>query len=137
MRGDEDAALRRYEKLADSGNPIALNNLAWLYNERGDARAVEVARRAAEVAPDNPDVLDTLGWVLVQQGGDPEEAVRMLRRSAELNPENPSVQYHLGVALRATGELEAARAALVRATQGGEFPELEAARRSLSDLQVD
>lgn len=135
MRADRDRAVDRYESMVETGNPVVLNNLAWLYMERQDPRAVEMARRAAEAAPSDPDVLDTLGWVLLQQGEDTAEAVRTLRRSVQLNPDNPSVQYHLGVALREVGDTEGARSAFSAALDGGnDFPEVGEAREALATL---
>ena len=38
---------------------MALNNLAWLYFERGDNRAVDYARRAFEGASKRAEIMDT------------------------------------------------------------------------------
>ncbi|MEQ8859923.1 MAG: PEP-CTERM system TPR-repeat protein PrsT [Pseudomonadales bacterium] len=134
MATDKRGAIVRYENLLDTGNPVVLNNLAWLYMEQGDDRAVATARRAADVAPDNAEVLDTLGWVLLQQGGRVDEALRVLRRSAQLKPDNPSIQYHLGIALRESGDVAGARAALTRALEASAFPEADQARDALAGL---
>ncbi|MFU8816171.1 MAG: XrtA/PEP-CTERM system TPR-repeat protein PrsT [Pseudomonadales bacterium] len=133
MRQDQERAIARYEALVETNNPVALNNLAWLYMERKDPRALATARAAVAAAPDNPDILDTLGWILLQEGQKPE-AVRLLRRSVQLNPNNPSVHYHLGVALRETGDVRGARDALTRAMELRAFPEQEDARRVLEEL---
>ncbi len=135
MRQDQDRALARYERLSDTGNAVVLNNLAWLYMERNDPRAVETARRALAAAPDNPDVLDTVGWVLLKSDVDVSEAVSLLRRSVQLNPRNASVQYHLGVALRESGDLAGAREALRRALDVEGFPEAREARAALAALE--
>ncbi len=47
-------------------NVALLNNLAWALIQLGDPKAVEVAERAYVEAPNNPNVMDTLGWALVQ-----------------------------------------------------------------------
>ena len=41
----KDEAISEYEKLVETGNPVVLNNLAWLYMERGDKRALELGAR--------------------------------------------------------------------------------------------
>jgi putative PEP-CTERM system TPR-repeat lipoprotein len=133
MREDQDLALKRYEALVDTANPVVLNNLAWLYMERKDPRATDTARRAVAAAPDNPDILDTLGWILLKDG-QKQEAVRLLRRSVQLRPDNPSVQYHLGIALRESGDLRGAREALARSVEGRSFPEEQEARAALAQL---
>ncbi len=65
--GDSRAAMAGYERLLskDASDPVALNNLAWLYFEAKDPRAEATARKAVEAAPDNPEIGDTLGWILV------------------------------------------------------------------------
>ena len=45
---------------------VALNNLAWLYHQRGDARALDWRVQAVKLAPQSSAVADTLGWILVE-----------------------------------------------------------------------
>ena len=41
-----------------------LNNLAWLYDQKGDTeKALGHARRAYELSPKRPEIADTLGWL--------------------------------------------------------------------------
>jgi Flp pilus assembly protein TadD len=87
-----------------------------------------------DAAPNNADILDTLGWVLLKQDGASEEAVTVLRRSVQLNPGNPSIQYHLGIALRDTGDVAGAREALGKALESETFPEASDARAALAAL---
>jgi putative PEP-CTERM system TPR-repeat lipoprotein len=123
-QGDNKAAVATYEALQKqvSGNVIALNNLAWLYFSMADPRAEAVAREALRVAPDNPDVADTLGWILAQ-GDDPREAISLLERAAAARAENGSVQYHLAFVYEKQRRLGEARRALERALATGAFPE--------------
>ena len=92
-----------------------------------------MARRASIAAPDDPDVLDTLGWTLLHEG-EVDEALPLLLRSLQLKPGNPAVEYHLGVALRESGDIDQARSALERAVEAGNFPEVEDARQALQAL---
>jgi hypothetical protein len=46
----------------------------------------------------------------------------------------PTVHYHLAIALRRSGETERAREILKRTLAGGDFPEAEAARQQLAEL---
>ena len=68
--GQIDKAIAEYLKVlaANASDVAALNNLAWIYSRSGDSRARSMAERAYYVAPGNPAVLDTYGWVLLQQG---------------------------------------------------------------------
>ena len=130
---DKSAAIGQYEKLLEADNPVVLNNLAWLYMEREDERALSTARRAHDLAPDSSDIADTLGWILLQSG-QAQEALSFLRQSVQANPKNASVQYHLGLAYREAGDNAAAVRALRDAIALGEFPEQDDAQQVLTEL---
>ena len=109
--GRFDDARGYYEKLIDE-NPDdigTLNNFAYLLaNELGDAQsALPFAERAAELAGDNPQVLDTLGWVRFKLG-QTAEARNDLERSLSLQPLAPTclhlgeVYEYLGLPVRAS-----------------------------------
>ncbi len=102
--GKLDQARGHYEHLLE-GKPndlVTLNNLAMIYQTQGDPRALETARRAYELAPTHPDVLDTLGWSLVE-GGDPAAGLRYLRDAQSRQADLPGLSYHLAVGLYKTG----------------------------------
>ncbi len=103
--GQASDAMSEYEAIVESNpdNGIALNNLAWIYAEQGDPRAVEYAERAVALLPDSGNVADTLGWALYKTG-EHERAVEVLRGAAEKTPEDPTIRYHLALALHAQGE---------------------------------
>jgi Flp pilus assembly protein TadD len=78
--------------------------------------------------------LNTYGWVRYRQG-QYGEAVSYLRRAATAAPGNPIMHYHLGMALLASGQHEAARAELELAvTSKQPFPGREAAQQALAAL---
>ncbi len=77
---------------------VALNNLAWIYQQKGDKRARELAQRAFQELP-TPEVTDTLGWILTSQG-DAARALPLLEFAANARPNNASMRYHLAVALK-------------------------------------
>jgi putative PEP-CTERM system TPR-repeat lipoprotein len=114
----------------------ALNNLAWVYQQRNDARALDVARKAYLLSP-SPQVADTLGWILVSQGNG-ATGLTLLRQAAVLQPDEPSVQYHLATALNATGQHEQAIAVLRPIVLGPtNFDEKQEAARLLAELSKD
>jgi arylsulfatase A-like enzyme/Flp pilus assembly protein TadD len=82
-----------------------LNNLAWiLTNESIDPHeGYGFAKRVAALAPDDPTVLDTLGWSAIR-AGHPEEAIEPLKKSWEAT-RDAEVRAHLGVALAEVGRL--------------------------------
>jgi len=131
--GAPDDAKAQYEAMLPTDNPVVLNNLAWIYMGEGNPRALEMARQALASSPGNPDIEDTLGWILVNQG-ELSEGLELLRSSAKALPDNPSVQYHLGVAYAESGDAELARRALQGALRMGDFGEVEEARKALADL---
>ena len=114
---------------------VALNNLAWVYQSRGDGRAKALAQRAYLLAP-AAETADTLGWVLTSQG-DAAAALPLLRQAAAARANDPAVRFHLAQALGATGQREEAMKlleALVSAP--GEFDDKPAARKLLQELQA-
>ena len=93
----------------DPDNPYALNNLAYMYvaDLSTAAKALALAKRAAQRLPTNPSVLDTYGWALAQTG-DHAEAVNYLQRAVGLAP-SPASHYHLGWAEEQRGYRDQAR----------------------------
>lgn len=85
---------------AGGDNPITMNNLAFMYINDMDQpdRAVPIAAKAAQKAPNNGDVLDTYGWALAKTGAY-AEAEKQLTRAVQLSaaPSSAAVaRYHLG-----------------------------------------
>ena len=83
---------------------VAFNNLAYMYADNLDEleKAEEYARQAAELAPNDANVLDTYGWTLARLKRY-DEAVRYLNRSVSLSP-LPAALYHLGYVFEQTGQ---------------------------------
>jgi putative PEP-CTERM system TPR-repeat lipoprotein len=109
----------------------ALNNLAWLYQQRGDPRARAMAQKAYLIAP-QPQTADTLGWILASSG-DPSAALPLLRQAAAQMRNNPAVQYHLAAALKDAGHGGEALT-VMRALPAGGFLEKPQADRLLLQL---
>jgi Flp pilus assembly protein TadD len=104
-----DAAKQYHEILAIAPKHIiALNNLAWISSRLGDPRGLEYAQRAYSLAPDTPEVLDTLAVLLLEQG-DPERAARLLRKAVKLAPQEDGIRLNLAKALILTGDKTGAR----------------------------
>lgn len=98
-QGTLDDAARMYEKLlaGNDNNVIALNNLAWIYLERSDKRALPAAERAFQLAPEDAAIADTYGWVLVQTG-QTKEGIEILEKALVLKPDAEDIKAHLAQA---------------------------------------
>ncbi len=77
-------------------------------------RGLAAALAAADLAPDNAEVHDLLGWMYFL-AGDSELARLHLENALRLDPASASATYHLGLLHNALGEKEAARLAFMRA----------------------
>ena len=108
--GHEDDAIAQYEIILEKqpDNVAVLNDLAWLYNEKGKAGALEMAERANKLAPDNAAIQDTYGWLLVQSGREESGLIALEKAAAKLSSV-PTVRYHLAVALSQVGEKSRAK----------------------------
>ena len=103
--GRTTEAIEHYEKAlaVDPNNIIALNNLAWIFDELDDERALSYARRAFEAAPSSANVVDTYGWILLRKGNR-EQAVELLAKAKEIAPDNGDIRYHFASALAQTDD---------------------------------
>ncbi len=114
----------------------AWNNLACLYHaplNRGN-EAFDLAKQARLLAPRDPAIADTLGWIAYTRG-ETKWALTLLQESAEKLPGEPQVQYHLGICQSALGDEEAARTSLNRALElSTEFPGASETRSMLTVL---
>lgn len=86
----------------------AHNNLSILLNRSDSESAFKAARRAYELAPTDPSILDTYGWALVQIG-ELEKGLALLRESVARDGRSAFARYHLGVALEEYGSAREAR----------------------------
>lgn len=101
-------AIVEYERLKkeDPDNAMMiLNNLAWLYQQMDDPRAIETAEQAFALDPNSAPVIDTLGWITLNLG-DNEKGLELLQKASALDPAEPEIRYHLVVALERSGRRE-------------------------------
>lgn len=134
--GEPNKAIAHYERLIglipDDLN--ALNNLAWLYQEREDPRAIRLADRASQLAPDNAAILDTAGWSHFRLGNR-QRGMELLRRAASLAPDDPDIQYHLAAGLIGTGQADEGKRLLAKIVESGsEFASRSDAERLLGRM---
>lgn len=96
---------------------VSLNNAAFLLADvLGKPQdALPLARRAATESPDDPLVLDTLGWVLFQSG-DADQAYMTLQRSYEAAPSAVNC-LHMGDVMLSMGNPSGAQQMYLQAQE--------------------
>jgi tetratricopeptide (TPR) repeat protein len=117
----------------------AANDIAFLLADSAADRedldqALSLARRARNLASDDPSVLDTLGWVEYCRGN-LGEAEQWLRQALAAGAVGAEVDYHMGMISFGLGRKEQAREYLEKALAGGqEFLGRDQARQTLEEI---
>ncbi len=136
--GERPEAIRIYERLTREAvrpDVVMLNNLAWLYAEAGDPRAVATAQRALALAPHSAQVMDTDGWVLFHSGKT-QDGIAMLEKARQADAKDPAIAFHLASALAQGGDKNRAVGLLQGLLKGtAQFPERAQAESLLRRLQ--
>ncbi len=131
--GNAAAAIDDYRKVLaiDSKNVAALNNLAYLLsNEMKSDEAIGYAQQAKELAPDNMNVEDTLGWVYYRKGLY-ASALPHLEAAVAKAP-SARRKYHLAMAYLKAGDRQRGVTVLEQAiTMDPNLPEAQEARQVL------
>ncbi|MFT5711169.1 MAG: putative PEP-CTERM system TPR-repeat lipoprotein [Halioglobus sp.] len=130
-------AISYYEQVIkiDPDNVTALNNLAWHIRDENPAKALKAIRHASTLAPDSPDVLDTLA--MVEYGNkDYVSAQRSIDRALDKKPDNATLIYHKAMILIAADKSAAAEKILHSLIESGtDFPEVNEAEALLAKLK--
>ena len=89
---DMQQALKLYPE-----QPVVLNFLgfSWADQNRNLAQAHSYIQKALDQRPEDGEIVDSLGWVLLRQG-DTAQAVKVLEKAAEMQPVDPTITGHLG-----------------------------------------
>jgi len=135
--GNKREALKLYQEILekDGNNAPSLNNLAYLYAENysNPKKALELAMKAYRKTPNSPEIMDTLGYVLLLNDK-PDQAFKLLKKASAMLPNNPTVNYHMALAYKANNKPDQALALLKEALKKGVFPEQEAAQKLAMEL---
>ena len=107
---DYGKAAEQYEKLLVKmpRNVVVANNLAWAYDSVNDPRALPTAKQAYLLAPGEPPVIDTYGYMLYRKG-DTKKGAELVQQAFKLRPYDPSIAYHMAKLLKDRQDLVAAR----------------------------
>ncbi|MEK6662403.1 MAG: XrtA/PEP-CTERM system TPR-repeat protein PrsT [Pseudomonadota bacterium] len=125
-------AIDLYQTLlgAAPNNTVVLNNLAILYQEERDPRALAMAEKAYKLKPDSPALTDTLGWMLVQQG-QTARGLQLIEKAAALVPKHPEIRFHLAYTLAKAGQTAKARGEIGQLQKMQLSPELQTQTQQL------
>lgn len=97
--GKKEIMLQSMKKVIelDPKHTQAFNYLAYTYAEEASnlSEAETLARKAHQLAPEDPFVMDTLGWVLFKQGRF-KEAIPWLESAQTQQPAESVIADHLG-----------------------------------------
>jgi tetratricopeptide (TPR) repeat protein len=104
-------------------DPNHVDARLWLGNieiNRGNGKAaLEHFRKVIEIRPDEPQALNNLAYLLIQHGGNPDQALRYAQRAQELDPDNADYADTLGWILYEKGLYAPAVQYLERAAKSG------------------
>jgi tetratricopeptide (TPR) repeat protein len=117
----EEALLKVIGK--EPGNALALNNLAYMYMERGKnlSKAIDMVKRAIAIEPENGAYLDTLAWGYYLKGKTAEARKTVERSLTFADSQDKGVIYsHYGDILMRLGLKTQAAAAWGHAIEFGE-----------------
>jgi predicted Zn-dependent protease len=139
QNGRPDDAVRLYDTALrqDPKSDVIANNLAMLLvDTKQDPGSLERAKQLAArfSGSNNPQLLDTYGWVLYKRG-EAAGALTALQAASSKAPNLPVLWYHLGMAQLLSGQTEAARDSLTRSLKSGQtFSGMEEAKAALGKL---
>jgi tetratricopeptide (TPR) repeat protein len=138
---DYPNAIKVYER-ALKENPgfwFAANNLAFLVAETSSnkddlARAKALAEEAIKLRPQEPALIDTLGWVYFRMG-DHGQARGLIEQALSASPEADVLNYHMAAVLAKLGQKEQAREHIKKALDGAEnYPGRAEAEKLMKEL---
>jgi len=108
---DNQAAEQSFQSILkqDPNHINALNGLGFILADTSTRyqESNELLSRALKLSPNNPSVLDSLGWLQLKMGNT-QQAVSLLRQAFALLP-NPEIAAHLGEALWLNNQQEEAK----------------------------
>ncbi len=93
----------------DPGRAHAYNALGYSLMERNVRlpEAMELVRKAVQLAPDDAAIIDSLGWGYFLTGNQ-DESLKQLRHAFSMNPD-PEIAAHLGEVLWVSGQKDEAK----------------------------
>jgi tetratricopeptide (TPR) repeat protein len=140
--GDPAAALARVEPLARAKPDFigALNLAGYLLADQNQrlADAERYLKKARELAPGDPAIMDSWGWLLLRKG-QTKPAIKALDLASRISPREAEILLHLAQAWLAAKNPRTALALLDRATAAKPSPavkrRIDAVRQALTQAR--
>lgn len=115
-------------------NAVVLNNLAWVLWKEGSQAALGYVERAFRLDPQNANVLDTYGVILIESGK-VKEGLEIMRKANAIAPQSNDILLNFSRALILAGRKDEARPHLTKlANLGRGFPRSAEAAKLLGSL---
>ncbi len=137
QRSELALAKKQYQLLLQQtpDDAEALNNLANVLLQAGEAGALPLTERAMALKPGAAHIIGTAGWAAFK-AGQPDRSLQLLRDARLRDPSNVHTRYFLGSVLAETGRSAEARVELNAALAGGNDQTFSRdARATLSKLR--
>jgi tetratricopeptide (TPR) repeat protein len=108
-RRDEGLAIAMKLLQKDPHDPVALNFVGYVWADRGSnlEGAHKMIKEALEMKPDDPFILDSMGWVLFRMGKS-KEALLYMEKALKALKDDPVINEHMGDILKSLGKNEKA-----------------------------
>ena len=137
VKGNKEKALELYRSALeyDRNNIAALNNLAYLLTDNfgKEKEALDLAMTAYRKQPNDPRIMDTLGYVLLKNNRS-KDALNLLTKANELLPNMPTVKLHLAIAKYQEGDKINAKKLLQEVLITGTPEDIKQAKNILNSL---
>lgn len=129
-RKDLKAAAAQYESVLQlqPNQVLAMNNLAYVYQQTKDSRGLALAEKLIVLQPDLPAIQDTVAMILLD-AGQTQRALELLKKATTHSPEQGDIRMHLVQAYVRAGQKEKAKAEMQAIT-----PKMQ---KSLDPLEFD
>ncbi|MDC7232089.1 MAG: tetratricopeptide repeat protein [Spirochaetales bacterium] len=90
-----------------------------LWNQNKVAESIDYLSRSLEMDPDNANTLNSLGYIMAEEGINPDKALEYCQKALSLQPDNGNYMDSMAWALFRCGRMEEAREYLDRAEKAG------------------
>lgn len=90
-----------------------------LWKQNKVKESIDFLSRSLEMDPENPNTLNSMGYIMAEEGLNPDKAVEYCRKALSMQPENGNYMDSLGWALFRCGKTNEAREYLEKAMKAG------------------